>query len=211
MRVTGVITRRTGVYPQMRSITYDCKTCGALLGPFPVENGVEVRPASCANCHSSGGFSINSQKTEYGNYQKITLQETPGSVPPGRVPRYKDVILLGDMVDSARPGEEVDVTAIYAHNQIGFKHLTRDKSGFPVFSTVLEANCMHKRYSNRNAGLTDEDKRRMRELAADPQVLRIPKLFTFVCVSCMNCLNATYRLEKEYSVQLHHLFMVIII
>lgn len=32
-------------------------------------------------------------------------KESPGSVPPGRVPRHKDVILLADLIDRARPGE----------------------------------------------------------------------------------------------------------
>lgn len=35
----------------------------------------------------------------------VNEQESPGSVPPGRVPRYKDVILLADLIDRARPGE----------------------------------------------------------------------------------------------------------
>ena len=32
---------------------------------------------------------------------------TKGSVPAGRLPRTKDVILLADLIDAARPGEEV--------------------------------------------------------------------------------------------------------
>ena len=50
------------------------------------------------------------RRTVYRNYQKVTLQESPGSVPPGRLPRSKEVVLLNDLVDSVRPGEEVVVT-----------------------------------------------------------------------------------------------------
>jgi DNA replicative helicase MCM subunit Mcm2 (Cdc46/Mcm family) len=46
-------------------------------------------------------------KTVYRNYQKMTLQESPGSVPAGRLPRHREVILLWDLIDSAKPGEEV--------------------------------------------------------------------------------------------------------
>jgi DNA replication licensing factor MCM2 len=46
-------------------------------------------------------------KTIYRNYQKLTLQESPGIVPAGRLPRYKEVILLNDLIDCARPGEEI--------------------------------------------------------------------------------------------------------
>jgi DNA replication licensing factor MCM2 len=32
---------------------------------------------------------VNASQTIYKNYQKLTLQETPGSVPAGRLPRHK--------------------------------------------------------------------------------------------------------------------------
>jgi len=37
----------------------------------------------------------------------MTLQESPGSVPAGRLPRHREVILLWDLIDTAKPGEEV--------------------------------------------------------------------------------------------------------
>lgn len=52
-----------------------------------------------------GLFSI--LQTVYRNYQKMTLQESPGSVPAGRLPRHREVILLWDLIDTAKPGEEV--------------------------------------------------------------------------------------------------------
>ena len=66
-----------------------------------------MKPGSCPECQSKGPFAINVEQTIYRNYQKITLQESPGSVPAGRLPRYKDVILLHDLIDQARPGEEI--------------------------------------------------------------------------------------------------------
>ena len=138
------------------------------LGPYRIEGGVEIRPSICSSCQAAGPFKLNSQKTEYGNYQKITLQESPGSVPPGRVPRYKDVILLGDLIDIARPGDEIEVTGIYVHTSSA---LSKDRSGFPVFSTIIEANCVVKKGGDSNAGLTDEDLRAIRRLSQDPQIM----------------------------------------
>lgn len=51
-------------------------------------------------------------QTVYRNYQKITLQESPGTIPPGRLPRSKDVILLHDLIDNVKPGDEV-VSALF--------------------------------------------------------------------------------------------------
>ena len=34
VRVSGVVTRRTGVFPQLKIIMFDCAKCGHVLGPF---------------------------------------------------------------------------------------------------------------------------------------------------------------------------------
>lgn len=47
------------------------------------------------------------QQTVYKNYQRMTIQESPGTVPAGRLPRSKDTILLDDLVDMCKPGDEV--------------------------------------------------------------------------------------------------------
>lgn len=46
-------------------------------------------------------------QTVYQNYQRITIQESPGKVAAGRLPRSKDAILLADLVDSCKPGDEI--------------------------------------------------------------------------------------------------------
>lgn len=46
-------------------------------------------------------------QTVYQNYQRIALQESPGKVAAGRLPRSKDAILLADLVDSCKPGDEI--------------------------------------------------------------------------------------------------------
>lgn len=100
IKVPGVVTRRTGVFPQLKVLRFDCGKCGAVVGPFTQNDASEVRPTSCPECQAAGPFALNHELTVYRNYQKITIQESPGSVPAGRVPRYKDVILLADLIDS---------------------------------------------------------------------------------------------------------------
>jgi len=46
-------------------------------------------------------------QTLYKNYQRITLQESPGKVPAGRLPRSKDCVLLDDLCDMCKPGDEI--------------------------------------------------------------------------------------------------------
>lgn len=105
VRVSGVVTRRSGVFPQLTLVKYDCGRCGAVLGPFVQDLQQELRINACPQCDARGPFTVNTSQTVYRNYQKVTLQEAPGTVPAGRLPRHKEVILLWDLIDAARPGE----------------------------------------------------------------------------------------------------------
>ncbi|EIN12045.1 MCM-domain-containing protein [Punctularia strigosozonata HHB-11173 SS5] len=168
VRVNGVVTRRTGVFPQLKYVRFDCRKCGAVLGPFYQDATKEVRISYCANCESKGPFSVNSEQTVYRNYQKMTLQESPGSVPAGRLPRHREVILLWDLIDSAKPGEEIEVTGVYRNN---FDASLNSKNGFPVFSTIIEANHINKKEDQFAAfRLTEEDEKEIRALARDDRI-----------------------------------------
>ncbi|KAL9098093.1 MAG: hypothetical protein Q9163_006179 [Psora crenata] len=169
VRVTGVVTRRTGVFPQLKYVRFDCTKCGITLGPFQQESNVEVKISYCQNCQSRGPFTLNSEKTIYRNYQKLTLQESPGTVPAGRLPRHREVILLWDLIDSAKPGEEIEVTGIYRNS---YSAQLNNRNGFPVFATILEANHVVQSH-DQLAGfrLTEEDEREIRALSRDPQIV----------------------------------------
>lgn len=168
IRIGGVVTRRSGVFPQLQQVKYDCNKCGTILGPFFQNSYSEVKVGSCPECQSKGPFTVNIEQTIYRNYQKLTLQESPGIVPAGRLPRYKEVILLNDLIDCARPGEEIEVTGIYTNN---FDLSLNTKNGFPVFATVVEANYVAKKQDLFSAyKLTQEDKEEIEKLAKDPRV-----------------------------------------
>ena len=178
VKVHGVVTRRSAVYPQLKECTYNCMVCGHLSFPFRQSGSEEVKPVSCLNCQGNGPFRLNMERTVYRNYQKIVLQETPGTVPAGRVPRQKEVILLSDLIDMARPGQEITVIGVYKHApDQGSLEGKRGGGGggggggFPVFATVIEANSITKRDDAFSAAsLTDEDRANIIRLSRDPRV-----------------------------------------
>lgn len=68
----------------------------------------------------------------------MTLQESPGSVPAGRLPRHREVILLWDLIDFAKPGEEIvrlpafayllgllTLTLLLSHTTGGYRNLQK--------------------------------------------------------------------------------------
>jgi DNA replication licensing factor MCM2 len=71
------------------------------------------------------------------------------------VPRSIQIILLGDNIDSCKPGDEIEVTGIYLHR---FDYLLNIKHGFPIFSTILESNMIRRSDEIFNTNLPDEDK-----------------------------------------------------
>jgi DNA replication licensing factor MCM2 len=43
IKVQGVVTRRSGVYPQLKLVRYTCGQCQTVIGPFKQNaNGTEV-------------------------------------------------------------------------------------------------------------------------------------------------------------------------
>ncbi|GAA5995438.1 MCM DNA helicase complex subunit MCM2 [Rhodotorula paludigena] len=168
IRVSGVVTRRSGVFPQLKYVKFDCGKCGEVLGPFYQDAASEIRISFCSACNGKGPFTVNSEQTVYRNYQKLTLQESPGSVPAGRLPRHREVVLLWDLIDSAKPGDEIEVTGIYRNN---FDTSLNVKNGFPVFSTVLEANHINKKEDLfASFRLTEDDEKAIRALARDERI-----------------------------------------
>lgn len=145
------MTIRSEIFNQLKKIMYKCSKCGLNKGPFFINNINDVRIGICSSCSSSGPYLIDKQKTIYRNYQKLTLQESPSQVLPGRIPRSKEVILFGDNIDQARPGDYIEVTGIYMNR---YECALNIRQGFPLFSTLIEANFITKmlNFDNFNMG-----------------------------------------------------------
>lgn len=168
IKVTGVVTRRSGVFPHLRMVKLNCEKCRRVLAPNATAAKPERSIQMCPECGSRGPFTINSEQSLFGNFQKVNLQESPGSVPAGRLPRYKEVILLNDLIDCARPGEEIEVTGIFRHN---IDPSINIMNGFPVFSTIIEANYVRKlEDAHAETELTDDNIAEIRQLSKDSRI-----------------------------------------
>ena len=68
---------------------------------------------------------------QYKDHQTILIQEMPERTPVGQLPRSIEVILEGDLVDSIKPGDRIEVVGVY-------KTVTGTTSVFTgVFRTIL--------------------------------------------------------------------------
>lgn len=171
LTIRGVVTKRSAVYPQLKKVFFTCRKCGDKKGPFFYNGNQEsLNIGSCIICQSSNSYELDLVETVYRNYQKITVQESPGSVPPGRIPRYKEMILSNSLVDYVRPGDEIDVTGIYTS---AFDMSNNIRNGFPVFYTFIEANHVKKLNELEIGELTEEDKAEIKKLSKNPNIANI--------------------------------------
>lgn len=168
IRTSGVVSSSSGVLPQLYMVKYDCTKCGYVLGPFYQDQNTEVKPGTCPECQSYGPFEINQTTTLYKNYQRITIQESPGKVTAGRLPRSKDALLFGDLCDTCKPGDEIELTGIYSNS---YDTSLNTKNGFPIFATVIIANHVV-RHDEKAAtdAMTEDDIKAINALSKDERI-----------------------------------------
>jgi len=167
VKVRGVVTKRSGVFNQVKRLYLRCAKCSFPSGPFDVEDDKDLKPSACIECQSRGPWRVDRQKTLYRNHQKITLQESPGSVEAGKMPRSKEVVLTDDQVDQVRPGDELIVTGMYrCLHDAG----TNARTCFPVYRTIIDAVHIHRKGDVKIEHVTDEEQERILELAKNPNI-----------------------------------------
>ncbi|XP_952188.1 DNA replication licensing factor, putative [Theileria annulata] len=167
INIIGIVIRRGSVLPRLRVLYLKCNSCDNTLSELPIYFSDTIKPVfpkRCPYCRSPG-FTVDRINTEYTDYQKLTIQEPPSSVPAGRTPRQKIVILTGDFVDSVKPGDLVDVLGTYKTRYdlgLNIKH------GFPILHTELEANNIERQEDSLSFELTEEDISEIKRLSRDP-------------------------------------------
>lgn len=57
-------------------------------------------------------FELLQEASTFVDYQILQLQELPGELPPGKLPKTLGVFVSGDLVDSARMGDTVEISGI---------------------------------------------------------------------------------------------------
>merc|ERR1719210_2005893 len=168
IRTSGVVSGSSGVLPQLSMVKFDCTKCGYIVGPFYQSQGEEIKVGTCPECQSQGPFTLNQEQTLYNNYQRITIQESPGKVKAGRLPRSKDAILTGDLCDICKPGDEIELTGVYSNS---YDQSLNVSNGFPIFATVIMANHIAKRDEKGETDrMTDDDIKAITQLSKDERI-----------------------------------------
>lgn len=110
---SGTVTRSSEVRPELFKACFTCDLCRA-----EIDNVEQLfkytEPTNCSNpsCENQSMFTLNIAKSLFIDWQKVKIQENPNEIPTGSMPRTLDVILRGEMVERAKPGDKIKLTGM---------------------------------------------------------------------------------------------------
>ncbi len=169
--VEGIVVRATPAQPLVTVAAFRCKRCGKInyvkqSGPFL------TGPSECTepSCRRRGPFEFVQEESSFVDAQQIRIQEKPEDLPPGQLPRWVDVHLQGrDIVDVARPGDNVSVTGIVRATAPRLPRMGHLR----LFKLSIEANYVEVKGKEPEALIASpEEEKRILELAKDPWIHR---------------------------------------
>jgi replicative DNA helicase Mcm len=166
LHISGIMMRASVVKPLLVQAMFLCRICKTEI-PQPQEEGRYTEPVLCPICTKKTPMRLIPQKSQFKDWQKVRLQESPEELPPGQMPRSVDVILEGDIVDISRPGELVKVTGTLQTSP----DFSRRGGKLATFNIFIEANGVEiseKEYEQLE--ISDDDEKRIKELAEDQYV-----------------------------------------
>lgn len=171
--IEGIVTRVTKIDAKIVKATYRHRDPETGIHEFIYPDEGEIgerfeKPVYCPVCGKPGRFELLPEKSTFIDWQKIVVQEKPEEVPGGQIPRSIEIILTGDIVDVARPGDRVivigtlrvaPISSLDRHSPRALFSFYIDANNIEVQEKVLE-----------EIEITDEDEKRIRELAKDPWI-----------------------------------------
>lgn len=116
--ISGTLERVTSTSDMPDVLAFECTRCGTVTRvPQSLESGELQEPYQCDGCERDGPFTIVDQKSEWSDYAKLRIEETPGATDAdaGKMTGY----VLDDLIDYGgdqgligRAGEPVTVYGI---------------------------------------------------------------------------------------------------
>jgi replicative DNA helicase Mcm len=163
VHVSGIMMRASEVKPLLVQAMFQCRICDEKI-PQTQEEGRYTEPARCPLCDKKTPMRLLAQESQFRDWQKVRIQESPDELPPGQMPRSIDIVLEGDIVDVSRPGDLVKLTGILQTTP----DFSRRGGKLATFNVFIEANGVEiseKEYEQLE--ISEEDEKQIRELADD--------------------------------------------
>ena len=135
--INGTITRTSEVKPELIQGTFQCQACNSVIKNFEQQfRYTEPKVCVNVNCYNHTKWKLIEEESVFTDWQKLKVQENPGDIPTGSMPRTIDVILRNDLVEKAKPGDKCsfigtlivvpDITSLYKPGEKVQKQIKRE-------------------------------------------------------------------------------------
>jgi len=167
---SGITIRSSTVRPKLIKANFECMTCGISFEVIQLTSKIKW-PRFCVNkrckAKAQSDFRLISKKSEFIDWQSITIQEVPEDLPAGRIPRSVQTILKYNLVDYVKPGDRVKVMGT-------FKSVLAQSTksiNSTLFKTFIDVNYIDPEdKSEEDIDLSKEDKDAIEKLAKEPMI-----------------------------------------
>ena len=110
--VKGMITRTSGVIPDIKMGFFRCTACNNTVEVM-IDRGKIQEPETCTACQAKKSMTLVHNRCLFADKQMIKLQEAPENIAEGETPTTITLYSFDDLVDVGRPGDRVQVTGIF--------------------------------------------------------------------------------------------------
>ncbi|OQS55199.1 MCM6 [Ecytonucleospora hepatopenaei] len=121
---TGTVTRTTQVRPELTKANFQCRICKAMICNVEQECRY-TEPIFCPNqlCTNRTLFDLQTEQSQFSNWQRICVQESTEEIPKGSLPRNMDVIVRNELCEQIKPGSHLTFTgyAVVVDSDINYK------------------------------------------------------------------------------------------
>ncbi|MBD3254633.1 MAG: AAA domain-containing protein [Candidatus Lokiarchaeota archaeon] len=166
----GILIRSSAIRPQLIKAKFECMDCGTQFDIIQLTSKIKW-PKFCINkrCKASkqSDFRLISKKSEFIDWQSITIQEIPEDLPAGRIPRSVQAILTYDLVDTVKPGDRLKVMGVFK-SVIAHSIKSNNSNLFKTFINVNFIDPEDK--TDQYIDISKEDIKKIETLAKEPMI-----------------------------------------
>jgi replicative DNA helicase Mcm len=165
LAIEGQVAKATESYAKMIEAAFECERCGTTAHVSQTDEDSFQEPHECAGCERQGPFSINFDRSEFVDAQKLRVEEPPEVVQGGSA-SYIDVYVEDDIVGTATPGDKVTVYGTLHLQQEGNNRQKKNK-----FSPYLTGEGIELRDTEfEDIDITPEEREEIERLADNTDI-----------------------------------------
>jgi replicative DNA helicase Mcm len=161
--VSGMVVRSSELRPLLTDGAFVCPNGHVTL---VLQEGVVIkRPLKCEGCEEMRNLELDEKRSEFIDSQILRVQELPEELPPGQLPRFFDVDVVGDIVNTARPGDRIVLSGVVRAEL----DITPGQARTRVFRSKIDSNLIE--VAGKDPGqvqITKEDEFLIRSVASSP-------------------------------------------